>query len=224
MKVRLEDIIIEKRRREDPGNLSSLAESIKRYGLIQPIVIDADNRLVAGWRRLACCAILGWEEIEARLYEELSQCEKSKVMIEYAQVVKEQEPEFRTESVRNARGRPKEVGSERDLVERTGIPASTMRGAHNYVSAADQFPFMRQWPQYRVLEAREYLEKLPEEEHESVSSLLNQAGIPPDSGLKILKNLAAKAPEQREIIYRYNERRQLQILSLVSNIHGVINF
>ena len=39
--------------RKDLGDLGPLIESIKRQGLIHPIVITEDNQLICGRRRLA---------------------------------------------------------------------------------------------------------------------------------------------------------------------------
>ena len=55
----------ERQRRELP-NIDILADSIKRLGLIHPIVIDRDNNLVAGERRLEACRTLGWTHIKHR--------------------------------------------------------------------------------------------------------------------------------------------------------------
>lgn len=70
MKVPVTQIEVGKRHRKDMGNLSELAESIKTLGLLQPVGITADNRLVFGERRLrACRDILGWTEIDARVVD-----------------------------------------------------------------------------------------------------------------------------------------------------------
>jgi len=53
----------ERKRRVD--DVSELAKSIALLGLLQPIVITQDYRLVAGERRLKACKQLGWTEIEA---------------------------------------------------------------------------------------------------------------------------------------------------------------
>jgi len=69
MKVPIESIIIkeEMRIRQDSGNLASLENSIRKVGLLNPVVLDEDNRLIAGYRRLAACRNLGWEEIESNV-------------------------------------------------------------------------------------------------------------------------------------------------------------
>ena len=67
------DVVVGERFRRDPGDLDLLAESIREAGLLQPILVTPDNRLVAGARRLeACRDLLGWEEIPARVVEDCS--------------------------------------------------------------------------------------------------------------------------------------------------------
>jgi ParB family chromosome partitioning protein len=55
--------------RSYPGDLSALAESMEHIGLLNPIVIDSDNYLIAGYRRLTAARKLGWETIEARVVD-----------------------------------------------------------------------------------------------------------------------------------------------------------
>lgn len=60
-------IQIGERHRKDQGDLAELAESIKSEGLLQPIGVTKENRLVFGERRLrATRDILGWQEIACR--------------------------------------------------------------------------------------------------------------------------------------------------------------
>jgi len=51
--------------RKDLGDLDELASSMKRLGLLQPIVLNSSEALVAGGRRLAAAKLLGWKEIPA---------------------------------------------------------------------------------------------------------------------------------------------------------------
>jgi hypothetical protein len=69
MKVRINDVILEKRFRKDLGELDGLMESIRLLGLLQPIGITKQNVLVFGQRRLIACQMLGHEEIEARIVD-----------------------------------------------------------------------------------------------------------------------------------------------------------
>lgn len=72
MKIKIRDIKIGKRVREDFGNLKELAENIKENDLIVPIVIDKDKRLVDGERRIKAHQLLKLKEIEFTEYPEHS--------------------------------------------------------------------------------------------------------------------------------------------------------
>lgn len=50
----------------------SLQSSIKRVGLINPIIISKEYMLVAGERRWEACKAIGWQKIPVRWVEELS--------------------------------------------------------------------------------------------------------------------------------------------------------
>jgi ParB-like chromosome segregation protein Spo0J len=59
--------------RADYSHLDELTESISREGLIQPIVVTIDNKLVAGGSRLRAAQALGWTEIDVTYLEALSE-------------------------------------------------------------------------------------------------------------------------------------------------------
>lgn len=63
---------IEDRHRQDMGDLKALADSIERVGLLHPIVVTEDGRLVAGGRRLVACATLGWGEVPVTVVSSLN--------------------------------------------------------------------------------------------------------------------------------------------------------
>lgn len=64
MKIQISEIKIGKRYRKDIGDLTELCESIKKVGLLHPIVLDKDNNLIVGYRRIAAYKQLKFEEIE----------------------------------------------------------------------------------------------------------------------------------------------------------------
>jgi ParB-like chromosome segregation protein Spo0J len=124
LKVKVEEIVIGDRRREEMGDIQGLADSIKEFGLLHPVVIDDQKRLVAGGRRLEACKRLGWEEIEVTSLGELSEkqiraieleenlrrkdlteYEKSRNMVQLAEIKaeiqKEEAKEFRPPSGQN---------------------------------------------------------------------------------------------------------------------------
>src|SRR5580692_5383543 len=51
------------RYRKDLGDLRSLADSIGEVGLLHPIVVTLEGRLIAGQRRIEACRSLGWTDI-----------------------------------------------------------------------------------------------------------------------------------------------------------------
>ena len=62
--MKINDIIIKDRVRKDLGDLSLLKKSMERYGFLHPIIINKNNQLVSGERRLTAAKELGWEEID----------------------------------------------------------------------------------------------------------------------------------------------------------------
>ncbi len=70
MQIDIEEIIIRKRVRKNLGDLTSLMESLRRHGLLNPIVISNRNELVAGHRRTEAARRLGWKTIEARIVDD----------------------------------------------------------------------------------------------------------------------------------------------------------
>jgi hypothetical protein len=65
----LKSIRIGRRFRKDLGDLQSLAESMDRIGLLHPVVVTPDNRLIAGRRRLEAARLLGWPTIPAHIVD-----------------------------------------------------------------------------------------------------------------------------------------------------------
>lgn len=76
MQIPIDDIVIKKRVREDLGDLSKLMESMRAYGLMNPIVINTRQELIAGQRRLESAKRLGWKTIEAHIVERESAVEQ----------------------------------------------------------------------------------------------------------------------------------------------------
>src|SRR6516164_1047661 len=59
----IDKIIVGKRIRRDLGDIAPLAANIAELGLLQPIVVTPDGRLIAGERRILAAKSLGWVEI-----------------------------------------------------------------------------------------------------------------------------------------------------------------
>ncbi|MHA1591429.1 MAG: DNA methyltransferase, partial [Candidatus Heimdallarchaeaceae archaeon] len=95
LKIAIKDILIDRehkttrRVRDDFGDLANLANSIRRHGLIHPIVVDElkDNpdykyALIVGERRIRATKMLKQEEIEATLYGQVDDLKRKEMELE----------------------------------------------------------------------------------------------------------------------------------------------
>jgi ParB family chromosome partitioning protein len=82
MQIPVSDIIVKKRIRREMGDIDSLAESMKRYGQISPIVINKKNILIAGGRRLEAAKRLGWHNINAIISESTDELRRLELEVE----------------------------------------------------------------------------------------------------------------------------------------------
>ncbi len=69
MQIPIEDIKVKRRIRNKPEELEPLMESMKRYGLLNPVTLNGDYVLLAGQRRLEAAKRLGWHTIKANIIE-----------------------------------------------------------------------------------------------------------------------------------------------------------
>ena len=67
MEVELDRVIIKRRVRKNLGDLASLMDSLRRHGLMNPVVVSEDFELIAGHRRMEAAKRLGWTTIEVRV-------------------------------------------------------------------------------------------------------------------------------------------------------------
>ncbi len=82
MQIKIDDIVVKHRIREDLGDLSSLAESIKQHGLMNPVVINSKKVLIAGERRLESAKLLGWKTIPVVVMDKWDETERLEMEIE----------------------------------------------------------------------------------------------------------------------------------------------
>lgn len=68
----IDKVVVDGLHRLDLGDLRPLVESIRDLGLLHPIVVTPDYRLVAGQRRLAACRQLGFDEIPVRVVHNMT--------------------------------------------------------------------------------------------------------------------------------------------------------
>ena len=82
MLVKIEDIKIKDRIRKDLGNLEDLKDSLRTYGLLNPITLNGKYELIAGERRLQAAIQLGWTSIQANIIENISDVDQLAMEIE----------------------------------------------------------------------------------------------------------------------------------------------
>ncbi len=66
MEMPIDMIMIPKGRRP-LRDLEELAKSIKETGLINPITVNANKQLIAGYHRLEACRALGWKKVQVNV-------------------------------------------------------------------------------------------------------------------------------------------------------------
>lgn len=80
--ILVDEIKINKRFRLENKDIGELAESIKKYGLLNPIIIGKDKTLIAGYRRLQAVKLLGNKTIEARIVDITDEIHAAEVEME----------------------------------------------------------------------------------------------------------------------------------------------
>lgn len=225
--LRVDDINVGARLRQDLGDIAGLAKSIDEYGLLHPLVIDADNNLIAGGRRLEAMKSLGWTKVEVRQFEEMSADERRVLELEEnlrrkdltsyersrnltdlataAETVDRQTGEItrsNSEQVSSKRGPEQEPGSIRRVSERINVPTTSIHRAQQHVAAAESFPVLQQpqWKQYQAMEAAELLRTIPEDEQPAIVALIDQPGIPPRDAIEVIRNVSQKSEPERKHI------------------------
>ncbi|HOE99946.1 MAG TPA: ParB N-terminal domain-containing protein [Spirochaetota bacterium] len=99
MKVKISDIKVPKKRlRADIGDLSALMKSMSNYGLLQPIVINNDYILIAGYRRYLAAKRLNWLEIDAKIVDVKNKLDRLELEIDENTVRKD----FTFDEINNA--------------------------------------------------------------------------------------------------------------------------
>lgn len=82
MLIPIKDIKIKKRVRKDLGNLDDLKDSLRTYGLLNPITVNQKYELIAGERRLQAAKAIGWTNINANVVENLTEIDQLEMEIE----------------------------------------------------------------------------------------------------------------------------------------------
>ena len=158
--MKITDIQIEKRYRSDLGSLDSLCRSIEEIGLLHPVVVTPDARLIAGQRRLEAYKQLGWQDIPVTIIEledilkgehDENACRKDFLPSEMVAIAKALEPVAkeqakerhgtRTDLQLSGKFPESKAGQTRDKIAAgLGVSGRTMEKAIKVVEAAEAEP------------------------------------------------------------------------------------
>lgn len=68
-------------KKHDQTQIDNVAESIKQFGMVQPIVVDKDNTVIIGHCRLEACKKLKMKEVPCVKLEDLSEEQVKKLRL-----------------------------------------------------------------------------------------------------------------------------------------------
>ena len=82
--IKITDIKVSEERKAatDLGDIKGLVDSIELNGLITPIVVDTEKKLIDGYRRVKALIHLKVKEVDARFYEDLSDFARMRIRVE----------------------------------------------------------------------------------------------------------------------------------------------
>jgi N6-adenosine-specific RNA methylase IME4/ParB-like chromosome segregation protein Spo0J len=164
----IKEIKIGKRVRKDLGDLTSLMQSIEKVGLLHPVVVDQDCKLIAGHRRLDAYKKLKRDEIPVTVVKNLSELQDrltaerdenterkqmtGSEMVETKRIMepylRAQAKERQREHGKTAPGKHSAQKTQSDRPKRTddavamvcGVSASTLKKATAVVEASEKDP------------------------------------------------------------------------------------
>ncbi len=82
MFIPIDEIRTGKRIRINEGDIFAFMNSLKKFGQLNPVIIDSRRRLIAGFRRLEAAKRLGWTTIKAIIIENPTDIEKLEIEME----------------------------------------------------------------------------------------------------------------------------------------------
>ncbi len=223
-RIAISDIRIGERIREDKGDIAGMAESLRKYGCIEPIVIAGeDNTLICGERRLLGAKALDWPDIcvhvlwgktpEERWQMEREENEQRKALTgtERAKglpgnnllVEKAKQTGTRLSSMiedKKPRGNQRAYDvPKQDIAQALGISVGTLVNAEQHVAAVERYPELESLTQQPAIETAKRLDRMPEPEREEVRQTLQ--ALPVDERRRIAREQArAEALEGAQVI------------------------
>lgn len=219
------EIQVKNRLREDIGDIGGLAQSIKSWGLIHPIVVDDAGRLIAGQRRIEACKRLGMKRVDVRYFGELSAAERREIedeenlhrkdltAYERSKKVKEITDRAKAESAKTLpesgtvskgrRGPAKNAQSTKSVAKKTGIPRQTIHDAEAHVAAAERYPVLQgpDWTQSAAMRTAKVLDDIPSKDRRRILSLVSDVHAPAREAARMVDQWSRTSPDRRERLW-----------------------
>ncbi len=63
--------------------IDDLADSLKRIGLLNPVIINGKKQVLSGWRRLLAAKVLKWKDIEVVYYKDIPPADEARLIIDF---------------------------------------------------------------------------------------------------------------------------------------------
>jgi ParB-like chromosome segregation protein Spo0J len=191
--VEVDKIEVGERRRSSGSGINGLAESIKEEGLLHPIGVTEDLRLIYGGRRLAAYKLLNRKIIAAIIYGRLEELElrqkelaenvervdltaeeRDRAMIKLAEITRElvrEEEKTRSNFDQvspGSRGPAQEPGGDRSVTRRMGVARTTLKDAKDHIAGIEKYPDIAKVYERKGDRRRVYrtLENMSEKERE----------------------------------------------------------
>lgn len=129
--------------REDIGDVDALAQSLMTFGQLQPIIIDDDMELIAGFRRFTAAQLNGWQdiwaEVQGRVPELLARELELEENIQRKQMswLEEQRAIVEIEDIRR---RDNPNWGQAQTAQMLGVNQYDISNARTIVKMAEQFP------------------------------------------------------------------------------------
>jgi len=177
--IRIDDIQLGPRLREDLGDIEELARSIVRHGLLHPPVLSRDKWLIAGMRRVMACRHLSRKDLTAY--------ERSRGLMQQGGAMANQlsrEPQVAAENSLEAdenslRGRPQKADADAKVAEAIGMSQPALSLAKQHVAAVEKYPELREMTQRGALDTAKALDGLPEDAREQRRETWREPGPQP---------------------------------------------
>jgi ParB family chromosome partitioning protein len=82
LQLDISEIVINKRVRQNAGDLNQLAESMDKFGQIHPVIVNKKMELISGYRRIQCAKQLKWKSVFAIVVDVSSESDKLTMELE----------------------------------------------------------------------------------------------------------------------------------------------